>query len=141
VIALLASHGHEVVGKNTAGEILMGVVTTDSDRKFNAMASGLAAYWTNKASMGWGGDRFYLGESDRGWAGVWVTLWDSPEDRDEFAAAYSTEVLNPSRNWFALGERGAVFLFGLDEGPANTIEKAFLETPPGFTKDGETWIP
>jgi hypothetical protein len=141
VIALLASHGHDVVGKNTAGEILMGVVTTDQDREFNSMASGLSAYWTNKASMGWGGDRFYLGESDRGWAGLWFTLWDTPKDRDEFAATYSTEVLDTSRNWFPLGERGAVFLFGLDEEPAGAIEKALLETPPGFTKNGEIWTP
>jgi hypothetical protein len=141
VVALLAELGHEVTGKNTAGEILMGVVTTDSDREFNSMASGFSAYWTNKASMGWGGDRFYLGETDTGWAGVWVTLWDTPEDRDEFVNTYSTEVMDTSRNWFPLGERGAVFLFGLDEGPAKTIEEAFVESPPEFTRNGESWTP
>jgi len=141
VMELLASLGHEVVGKNTAGEILMGVVTTDPDREFNAMASGMSAYWTNKAAMGWGGDRFYLGETDSGWTGLWVTLWDTPEDRDEFVTKYSTRVMDPSRNWFALGEHGAVFLFGLDEEPAKTIEEALLESPPEFTKDGESWTP
>lgn len=141
VTALLEAQGWSTLGMNTAGEIYMGVVTTPSDRAFKAMAAATPAYWTNDASMGWGGDRFFVLEREGSEAGVWITAWDTPGDRDEFVGGYSTEVLDPERRWFPLGERGAVFLFDLDESTAESIEKAFTDSPPGFTWRDEAWTP
>jgi hypothetical protein len=139
--SLLEAAGFKVAGKNTAGEILMGVVTTPTDRVFNAMASGLPAYWTNKASMGWGGDRFYLLEAEEGFTGIWVTLWDTGEDRGEFLETYEAEVRDESRSRFLLGERGAVFTFGLREAEVEKIGEMMADSPPGFTQAGVPWTP
>jgi hypothetical protein len=83
----------------------VAVVTTPMDRVLDLLASALPSYWSNASSSGWGGDRFYLlarpespekpdapareaPANQRSAPGLWVTFWDSPGDRDEFAAAY-----------------------------------------------------
>jgi len=137
--ALLDPLGYRVTGTNTAGELVIGVVTTPADREFNPMASGLPAYWTNRAAGGWGGDRFYLLESATGEkAGVWITLWDTPGDRDEFLETYAKTGPQPEPSRFLLGERGVVFTFDMDAAP---LQQAFAGSPPPMTQGGTPWTP
>jgi hypothetical protein len=113
------------------------------------MAAGMPAYWTNEAASGWGGDRFYLLEREESRRpgrrtaknGIWITLWDTEEDRDQFVAAYEALFENENRIRFGLGEKGAVFLFGMEGSVGRSLEERFLASPPTFTKGGASWSP
>lgn len=137
--ARLAPLGYTVEGTNTGGELLMDVITTPPDQKFNPMSAGLAGYWTNQASTGWGGDRFYLlRDKDGHEAGVWITLWDTGTDRDEFVKGYTEALPQAGASRFLLGARGVVFTFGVDAG---AVQKALEAGAPPLTRGGEAWDP
>jgi hypothetical protein len=149
VEALLRDLGLQVIHRNRAGEITVAVVTSPPDRTLDFMAAGMPDYWTNQAASGWGGDRFYLVQGDvprrpgvRGKkSGIWITLWDTARDRDEFLAAYEAQVEDEGRVRFALGEKGAVFLFGVEDSVGRNLKERFLASPPSFTKGGASWSP
>jgi hypothetical protein len=171
VESILTGQGYRVEHRNTAGEILLAVVTTPADRVLNPLASALPAYWTNGASMGWGGDRFYLleridapsmggpgkGESAKGdavppssagggtptgpTAGLWITLWDSPGDRDEFAAAYTGTRAGRDAIAMPLGSQGLAFLFGLSREAAGELAKALTPERLRSRRGSEAWSP
>jgi hypothetical protein len=138
VETVLTEHGYRVVHRNTAGEILMAVVTTPMDRVLNPLTSALPSYWSNAPSSGWGGDRFYLLERaeridapaseapvGKGRAqALWITFWDSPGDRDEFDAAYRGTPAGHEAIHMPLGPRGIVFLFGLTPEEGGELAKA-----------------
>lgn len=144
VDAVLTGHGYRVAHRNTAGEILVAVVTTPMDRVLNPLASALPSYWSNASASGWGGDRFYLlgridspaaggpapypppdGATPTGpAAGLWITLWDSPGDCDEFAAAYTGTPAGRDAIRVPLGTRGIAFLFGLTPEEGGELAKA-----------------
>ncbi len=139
--------GYRVVHRNTAGELLCAVLTTPPAEQLNLMAMGLPTYWTNDDAAGWGGDRFYLlakGGSEQDadklndLKGVWITLWDTRTDRNDFMAAYRDREV-PGRQARRLGERGALFLFGFDEDAAQALFEKIEANPPKFTKGGEDW--
>jgi hypothetical protein len=151
VEALLKCPGLHVVHRDTVGELLCALLTVDENRVLEVFTASLPNYWTNDAATGWGGDRFFLlaeghdaaaaGKSLRGVKGVWVTLWDTPDDRDEFVEEYELERTLPSRSVFRLSDRGAVFLFGFDPVQRADTQRRFERHPPGFTRDGKPWNP
>jgi len=114
------------------------------------MAMNMSSYWTNPAATGWGGDRFFLlafgssaddaGKTLKDLRAVWITLWDTPKDRDEFVEAY--EQLGPAgRTTFKYGNQGAVFFFGFDEAERKAVQAALEKSPPKMTRNGKPWTP
>lgn len=146
---LVARPGVYVVHKDTAGELLCAIVTAPADRELNLLLMQLPSFWTNEAAAGWGGDRFYLlakGPDEkkaatglRGLRGVWITLWDTRNDRDEFLEDYEYQRKIASRTAFKLGKRGAIFLFGFDADEREALKKRIQADPPRFTRAGKSW--
>jgi hypothetical protein len=139
VTALVETSGFSVRAVNTAGETVMALVTSPSDRPFEPMAANVPAYWTNRAATGWGGDRFYLVDKDGGRSGLWITLWDTAADRDEFTQAYEEHVPDHERHRVLLGDRGAAFLFGMDAAEREAWATRLEEDAIGFTRSGREW--
>jgi hypothetical protein len=139
VTALATAAGYRVRAVNTAGEILAALVTSDPGRKFEPMAANVPAYWTNRAATGWGGDRFYLLEGDKGTAGIWITLWDTAEDREEFTAAYEAYHSEAERTRVSLGNRGEAFVFGMNALECETLAARLREAALGFRQSGRAW--
>ncbi len=50
---------------------------------------------------------------------VWITLWDTEKDRDEFVKAYESVQPNPKRVTHKWGNLGAVFFFDFDDRAAS----------------------
>ncbi len=100
--------GWTVVSEDTLGEFGWGLVVQPKDARsgLNAKTLGRVKF-TFKSSAGWGGDRILL--LGRGEARVLhcQTLWDTPEDAAEFAAAIATleESLRGAASGFA-AEKG-----------------------------------
>lgn len=149
VETLLAARGLHVVHRDTLGELLSAVLTSPADRKVNPMAMGMPGYWTNEGAKGWGGDRFYLlaprpveesaAHQPEGLCGLWITLWDTSEDRDEFIDAYEKHRPLPSRRIVKLGSRGAACFFDFCEEAERALEESLKAGPPRFTCDGRPW--
>jgi len=146
---LLASPGRHVVHADTFGEMLCAILTAPADSKPRALQASTAADWTNAGAAGWGGDRFYLvasgpdaqaaGRSLDGAAGVWVTVWDTPQDRDEFLQAYERGTPLESRAAMKLGNLGAVFFFGLDDPSRRALEERLEASPPPLRRGDAAW--
>ncbi len=140
--SLFADAGFQVAAVNTAGEIGMGVLTTPADKAFNMMDAVSADGWTNSASTGWGGDRFYLLEPivlERGsesgtYRGAWITAWDTPEDREEFVKAYEATVASEDRHRVDLSDRVSVFLYGMTPTEKDKVARTLELKPPHLTK-------
>jgi hypothetical protein len=141
VTALAEAAGYRVRAVNTAGEVLAALVTNPADRTFEPMAANVPAYWTNRAATGWGGDRFFLLEGDGGTAGLWITLWDTGEDRDEFTAAYEAERPDPQRTRVSLGTRGEAYVFGANALDRETLAARLRGAVLGYTQGERRWSP
>jgi hypothetical protein len=139
-----------VAHKDTVGELMAAVLATPKDQKPDVLAMQDSSYWTNEAAAGWAGDRFYLLARtspkasgpviDKTCKGVWVTLWDTPKDRDEFVAAYDQN--GPAGHaTFKWGGLGAVFFFRFEEAERTAVESALGKSPPKLTRDGKPWSP
>jgi hypothetical protein len=139
VTALAEQAGYRVAAVNTAGEVVSALVTSDPDRRFEPMAANVPAYWTNRAATGWGGDRFYLLEGEGGTAGLWITLWDTSEDRDEFTKTYEEKRPDPNRTRVSLGSRGEAFVFGTNALDRETLAARLRGAALGFTQSGKPW--
>ena len=147
---LLRQPGLHVVHKNTMGELLCALLTFPADRKLDLNLMMLPSYWTNEAATGWGGDRFFLLAAGKDCQtarkqlkdvrGVWLTMWDTPRDRNEFIEDYATARKLPARRHFKRGAL-AVFLFGFDSRQAAEFEDHFLETLPAFRHGDKPWFP
>jgi hypothetical protein len=136
---LWTSAGYRVIHENTAGELLAGILTTPTDQKLDPMAAGLPTYWTNTAAEGWGGDRFFLLEPNPGSSrAVWITMWDTPEDREEFASTYKTISGKPVVA-LPVGVRGTAFLYGFTDEESTTLGKKLPDLR--FTHAGAPWDP
>jgi len=143
--------GYQVVHRDTFGEVLAAVVTQPKEWKPNLMLMGLPTYWTQAAATGWGGDRFYVlapGKTAKDAAGnlkdakgVWVTLWDTPQDRDEFVQAYEANAPAALRGSAKLGSLGAVFFFGFTDTEREAAERNLNASPPTFRHGEKTWTP
>ena len=109
----------------------------------------MPGYWTNAAATWWGGDRFFLlttkpedetiEQQPESLYGLWFTMWDTPNDRDEFIDEYEKYRPLSSRLVIKLGRLGAVFFFSFDDGQQRAFVKALQKTPPRFTRDGKPW--
>ena len=147
---LLERPGHWVVHRNTAGEMLCAMLTAPEGQQTDILSMSMAAAWTNPAAAGWGGDRFYLlaagpdakaaGKSLEAARGVWFTLWDTPQDRDEFVQAYEGRPMT-GRAIVPLGNLGAVALFGFDAAEQKALAERLAKSPPPMTRAGKPWSP
>jgi hypothetical protein len=143
--------GLRVIHKNTVGELLCSLLTSDASRELSLVGAALPSYWTNDAASGWGGDRFYLlapGKTDKqaqqaadGRRGVWITLWDTPSDRDEFVSDYADYRRSTTRTVYRWGDRGAVFFFDFEPAVRDKLERTLQSDPPKLTRDGQRWSP
>ncbi len=91
------SQGLKVIGHDTLGELLCGILgkpkRRTKDKKFLAAKVQLMAqpkYWIHKSGRGWGGDRvFIVGPDKKKPEGmVWMIWWDEKKDVAEFLKAY-----------------------------------------------------
>ena len=146
VAKLLAREGFTVLHKDTVGELLCALLTSAANRQLNLMLSGLPSYWTNEAAAGWGGDRFYLlapndqeGKPAKQRKGVWVTVWDTGDDRDEFVEDYGYHRPDLQRSRFEIGERVAVYVYGFDEDAVATLRARLTPQILALSKDGKRW--
>jgi hypothetical protein len=143
---LVAALGYRVIHTNTAGELACTLLSRSAAAPANAMALGFPSHWTTPAAAGWGGDRFYLlvpkgdeAGADVPTKGLWVTVWDSPRDRDEFVDAYYTHTPLESRTWAEVGNLGAVFLYGFGEAEGRRFAERLRHSPPPLRRGGEAW--
>ena len=147
----LAGEGLRVTHKDTFGELRTAVLTSPEGKRISPADMPLGPdSWTNRGAAGWGGDRFFLlaegaaGDSlawnaDRLY-GVWFTMWDTNEDREEFIADYETHRPSLPGRALILGDRCAVFLFNLEGSKQEALEEILRTSPPGFTQAGKPWV-
>jgi hypothetical protein len=141
---LLTANGATLLGTNSAGEILVAALTTPADEPLSPLASGLATYWTNTAATGWGGDFFALvggRAASAPPAGIWITLWDTPADREEFRRAYTPIATRQAAIEVLVGTRGASYLFGFNTEAAASIRKGLETGAVRFTRGTVAWHP
>jgi len=146
---MLRKPGRWVVHTNTVGEMLCAILTAPQGRPMNLLTMQVTDAWTNPAAKGWGGDRFYLlasgasaeaaGATLTDLRGVSFTLWDTPQDRDEFVAAYEQQPATGRRTIVGLGSLGAVVLFGFDEAEEKAVADRIKKAPPPMTRAGKPW--
>jgi hypothetical protein len=131
---------YDIIHENTAGEILAAILTTPADQELDPLAAGLPTYWTNSAATGWGGDRFYQLKppptSSIAVSSVWLTLWDTAQDRDEFVAAYHP---SPSVETLPIGVRGIAFLSGFSPNASSGLKQGVGRLR--FIRAGKDWDP
>lgn len=137
---LLTSLGFKIVHENTAGEILAAILTTPSDQKLDPMAAGLPTYWTNTAAEGWGGDRFFLLGDAGSTRAIWITLWDTPQDREEFESTYRS-VSGKTMTTLPIGTRGVAVLYGFSKDESLPIAKQLSDGALRLSRAGKPWDP
>jgi hypothetical protein len=145
--SILADAGFKTVARNTAGEIGCAVATTPANKPFDLMAANAPSGWTNPAATGWGGDRFYLlepievvrGAVEGTYRGLWLTAWDTPEDRNEFVNVYLEGLAGAAPQRVDLGERTTAFLFAMTREEAEQVTEVIRLKPPRLTRDGTDW--
>lgn len=74
----LLGPGWSEIDSDTMGEFVVSILLGESD---------LSAKQIERASNGWGGDRYSVVASDDDLAVIWETAWDSEQDATEFARA------------------------------------------------------
>ena len=116
--------GGEILGEETLGEILCAILARPANKKLNPMLMNSSTFWTNRAAMGWGGDRLFMVKNKEGKKGIiWVTTWDSAKDAAEFAKAYKK--YHAKTPTFQLAENGrmVVLTFGCAMTHAKQLQK------------------
>ena len=146
---ILARPKRWVVHKDTVGEMLLAILATPKESPRDILAMQSPGDWTNPAARGWGGDRFYLlasgkdekeaGKSLKDLAGLWITLWDTSEDRGEFVAALEKAPSPGPRVIVRLGGLGAAVFFGFDETEWKAIARRLEESPPPMRRGDTPW--
>ena len=144
----LAQSGRWVLRRDTLGELLVAILTTPKDKAPSLASMQTAESWTTQAAAGWGGDRFYLLASGSTPAdaartmtnlkGVWVTLWDTRADREEFMAALAAVPTPPFTATEPTGDTAAVVFIRFDEDERAALMKrlpATLATKPSRGAD------
>ena len=140
-----AMHGR-VLERNTLGELVAALVAGPAQRKLNAALMARADYWTNKAARGWGGDCLLLVGKEAVTPGkavvepgvVWVTAWDTEQDRGEFVDAVTK--YRGEQPGFAVAVAGRVAVFGF--GSARRLGDAELAAvcdAAAFEQGGVAW--
>lgn len=139
ITKLLEGSGQYVVDRNTVGELYCALLAAGPGDTFNMAAAAAPTYWTNDAATGWGGDRFFLlaeGSSRedalktlRNPRGVWITAWDSADDRDEFFDDYKRMRDLPEWAAVKVGARVAIFYSGCKPDEAEKIQARISAQP------------
>jgi len=138
---LFKSAGYGVTHENTAGEVLAAILTTPTDEKLDPMAAALPTYWTNPAAEGWGGDRFFLLDSEKGSPrAVWITLWDTADDRTQFETTYAS-IFGQRLTRASIGTRGVAYLYGFSNDQSSALAKKLSGGALHFTRAGKRWDP
>jgi hypothetical protein len=148
---LLAGEGLRVIHKDTFGELRVAVLTSPEGKRISPADMPLGPdAWTNRGAVGWGGDRFFLlaegaAEDSLSWNaeqphGVWFTMWDTIEDREEFIAEYAAHRPSLPRRALLLGDRCVVFFYNLEGSKQQALEEILRTSPPGFTQAGKPWV-
>lgn len=138
------AEGH-VLGRNTLGELVCGLLGQRVGRKTNLAMMANPGYWTNRYSKGWGGDRLYLlGLRDAEGEGnlaapraVWVTAWDTVEDREEFVDVMRR--YRAEEPGFDVVDDGRVAVFGLPAGAFDADALAKVLGEARFELGGGEW--
>ncbi len=148
---LIEGDGLWVVHADTVGELLCAILTNPPGVRRSLLGMNTASAWTNEGAAGWGGDRFYLlasgpdaetaGRNLKQPRGLWIALWDSPHDREEFLRTYGRRKPQGPRLLVPLGNLGAVALFGFDEPAARALAKRLQKSPPAMSRGGTPWSP
>ena len=148
---LLQGDGRWVVHADTVGEMLIAILTNPPGVRQSLLGMNTASAWTNRGAAGWGGDRFFLladgpdadtaGRNLKHLRGVWFTLWDTPDDRNEFIETYARGRQGDDYVLATLGNVGAVALFGFDDADAAAMVKRLVGSPPTMTRGGKPWSP
>jgi len=143
--------GYHVIYRDTYGEAIASLLTRPKYLKASPSLMDAASYWITPAASGWGGDRFYLlgagptadeaARNLKDLKGVWVTLWDTPKDRDEFLAAYHANGPTPLTGAIKLGTLGAVFFFEITSDERQAAEEALNTSPLTFRHGQKPWAP
>jgi hypothetical protein len=151
VTRMLRGGGRWVVHTDTVGELLIAILTNPPGVRPSLLGMNTASAWTNRGAAGWGGDRFYLlatgpdaaaaGRDLKDLRGVWITLWDTPGDRNEFLETYARGRQPADHVLVTLGNLGAVVCFGFGEAEASALAKRLGESPSAMTRDGKPWSP
>jgi hypothetical protein len=146
----LTKPGRFIVAQDTLGEMLVAILTEprNSTRDLTKLQS--TAAWTNAGASGWGGDRFYLlargrtaaeaGHSLKGLQAVWVTAWDTPEDRDEFLEALDQGPGIPNSAALPVAARVAVVFVGMDAAERASLMRRLDTSPLPMLQDGRPWL-
>jgi hypothetical protein len=72
--------------------------------------------------------------------GIWVTVWDTPKDRQEFVAAYSKNM--PKETGVVLvGTRTAVFLYKMTAQERIDLSQLIRLEPPKLRQGGKAVAP
>ncbi|MFO8015338.1 MAG: hypothetical protein R6X20_18810 [Phycisphaerae bacterium] len=151
VTRVLQGGGRWVVHEDTVGELLIAILTNPPGVRRSLLGMNTASAWTNRGAAGWGGDRFYLlaagpdaetaGRDLKDLRGVWVTLWDTPGDRNEFIETYARGRRGSEHVLVTFGNLGAVVCFGFGEADAAALVKRLGESPLAMTRGGKPWAP
>lgn len=75
------------VMQGTLGELTLGIIVGAPTPAADFQSTQQAADWTNDAASGWGGDAWELWRREGKTVLLVGTVWDSPTDAEEFAAA------------------------------------------------------
>lgn len=137
VAATVEAAGSRLGASDVLGELYIAVATTRPGRKLQGRKMADPASWTNDAATGWGGDRVWLLDGTDG--GLWVTAWDTPEDRTAFLKVHRR--LHPGARVVLLGERGAAQIVGVPAAQEAALAEALAARPPTFTREGLPWTP
>ncbi|HEY3380715.1 MAG TPA: hypothetical protein VGK32_03045 [Vicinamibacterales bacterium] len=135
----LAHDGRWIVHRDTLGEMLTAVFTEPHEAPKDMAKFQSAAAWTNPGAIGWGGDRFYLlasGATQEEAAhrladlqGVWITVWDSAKEREEFLRAIEKGTPPPRSQTAAVGRTMAVVFIGFEDGERQVLLSRLRELP------------
>ena len=147
---LFTNDGPHVVHQNTFGEIRCAILTCPVDKRLNPADMPFPpSVWTNQGALGWGGDRFFLlaakamdentSQQPEILSGIWFTMWDTPQDCEEFVAQYEIHRPSSTRGNLRLGKRCAVFFFNIEDPLHKALERRLRTSPPEFTQNGKPW--
>ena len=102
------------------GELALAVLTDPDAKGLEALLTAPGASLTNAAAAGWGGDRWWLVRNGAAFATVLGTLWDTPQDAQEFAAALAK---HPALHCERQGDAVAV-VAGVPAAQARSVARA-----------------
>jgi len=151
VTKILQGDGRWVVHTDTLGELLIAILTTPPGVRPSLMSMGVPAMWTNDGAKGWGGDRLYLSaegpdaktaaRDPKQPRGLWLTVWDTPRDRDEFRRAYERRPPQVPRAVVPFGTLGVAVLFGFEQQEAEAMVDRLRKASLPMTRGDEPWSP